>query len=114
MPTIEVTRRMAIWTLVGVCALSAAIGSSLTLLAETGPAGKPGPKGERGPQGPQGPEGAVDAPDFGFLEDEIESLARELGDLNATEGRVEDLEEDLTNVEEVVSELCFEAEEAFC
>src|SRR6476469_3706837 len=111
MPTIEVSRRLAIWPIVGVCALSAAIGSSITLLAETGPAGKRGEAGLRGPRGPQGPEGregAVEGPEFGFLESEIEGLAHELGDLGATEARVTELEEDLTGTEETVSEICLE------
>jgi hypothetical protein len=113
MQTFEVSRRLAVWTIVGVCALSAAIGSSITLLAETGPPGKKGETGARGPRGPEGPEGTVEGPDFGFLESEIEGLARELGDLGATEGRVEELEEDLTETEETVSEICLELE-AFC
>src|SRR4051794_18887004 len=102
MQTFEVSRRLAVWTLVGVCALSAAIGSSITLLAETGPPGKGGERGAVGPRGPEGREGTAEVPDFGFLEGEIEDLARELGDLGATEGRVEELEEDLTDLEEVV------------
>jgi hypothetical protein len=113
MPTFEVSRSLAIWTIVGVCALSAAIGSSITLLAETGPAGKTGKTGATGPRGPTGPEGVVEGPDFGFLETEIESLAEELGDLGATESRVEELEEDLTGTEETVSEICLELE-TFC
>jgi hypothetical protein len=108
MQTIEVSRRLAIWTVVGVCALSAAIGASITLLAETGPPGKQGEQGPRGPQGPEGPEGEIEGPDFGFLEGEIEDLAAELGDLGATEGRVEELEEDLAEVEKVLEELCEE------
>ena len=40
MQTIEVSRRLAIWAIVGVCALSAAIGAGIALLAETGP-GRP-------------------------------------------------------------------------
>ena len=111
MQTIEVSRRLAIWTLVGVCALSAAIGASIMLLAETGPPGKEGAPGERGPtgpRGPQGPEGEIEGPDFGFLEGEIEDLAAELGDLGATEGRVGELEDDLAQVEGVLEELCEE------
>ena len=108
MQTIEVSRRLAIWTIVGVCALSAAIGSSITLLAETGP---PGKVGERGPPGARGPEGTVESFDYGFLESEIEDLAGELGDLGATEGRLDELEEDLADTEEVVSEICFELED---
>jgi hypothetical protein len=81
MQTIEVSRRLAIWTLVGVCALSAAIGSSITLLAETGP---PGKQGERGAPGPRG-----------------------------VEGRLGEVEENLTDTESTVSEICLELE-AFC
>lgn len=117
MQTVEVSRRLAIWTIVGVCVLSAAIGSSITLLAETGPAGEEGergPRGPRGPHGPQGPEGSAESFDFSFLESEIEDLARELGDLGATEARIEELEEDLADTEEVVSELCFELEPESC
>ncbi len=110
MRTIEVSRRLAIWTIVGVCALSAAIGSSIALIAETGPAGKPGPTGARGPRGRAGPEGTVEAPDFEFLENEIEDLAHELGNLGATEGRVEELEEDLGETKKTVREICFELE----
>jgi|SRR5829696_2629470 len=108
MQTLEVSRRLAIWTLVGVCALSAAIGSSITLIAETGPTGKEGERGPAGPRGAEGLEGTVEGPDFGFLESEIEELAAELGDLGATEARVEELEEDLADTEETVSEICFE------
>lgn len=97
---------MAIWTVVGVCALSAAVGSSITLLAETGPPGKQGERGEAGPRGPEGPEGSVEEFDYGFLESEIEDLAAELGDFGATESRVEELEDDLVEVEAVVEELC--------
>jgi hypothetical protein len=108
MQTIEVSRRLAIWATVGVCALSAAIGASVALLAETGPRGAQGERGPVGPRGAKGPEGEIEGPDFGFLEGEIEDLARELGDLGATEGRVEELEDDLVDVEEVLEELCVE------
>jgi hypothetical protein len=111
---IEVSRKLAIWTLVGVCVLSAAIGSSIALLAETGPPGKEGERGVTGARGPEGPEGSVEVPDYGFIESEIEDLARELGDLGATEGRVEELEEDLGGVEDVVEELCFEQFDESC
>src|SRR5215207_1023850 len=114
MQTIEVSRRLAIWTLVGVCVLSAAIGASMMLLAETGPPGKEGEQGPVGPRGAQGPEGEIEGPDFGFLEGEIEDIAAQLGDLNATEGRVEELEEDLVDVEEVLEELCGEKFEEPC
>ncbi len=113
MQTIEVSRRLAIWTIVGVCALSAAVGSSITLLAETGPAGERGERGPSGPRGPEGAEGTVEAPDYAFIESEVEDLARKLGDINATEGRLDELEEDLGDTEETVSDLCLELD-AFC
>jgi hypothetical protein len=113
MQTIEVSRRLAIWTLVGVCALSAAIGSSITLLAETGPPGKQGERGAPGPRGPEGAEGSVEALDYGFIESEIEGLAHELGDLGAVEGRLDEVERDLSDTESNVSEICLELE-AFC
>jgi hypothetical protein len=110
MQTIEVSRRLAIWTVIGVCVLSAAVGSSITLLAETGPPGKRGERGPRGPEGPEGREGATEAPDLGFLESEIEGLIKELGDLGALEGRVDELEGNLSDTESTVGEICAELE----
>jgi hypothetical protein len=60
--------------LVGVCILSAAVGTGTTLLlAEHGP---PGPRGERGPEGPPG-RGAEEAlsrtEDLDWRLDELES-----------------------------------------
>jgi hypothetical protein len=106
METIEVRRRVAIWTVVGVCGLSAAIGSGVALLARTGPEG---PRGERGPAGPRGPQGTVDT---GAIEGEIEALRSET-DLSgleegvaADEERIEALEDDLRGAERTTSELC--------
>ncbi len=113
MQTIEVSRRLAIWTVVGVCVLSAAVGASIALVAETGPAGGRGERGATGPRGLRGPEATVEAPDYGFIESEVEDLARELGDINATEGRLDELEKDLSDTEETVGELCLELE-VFC
>ncbi len=113
MQTIEVSRRLAIWTLIGVCALSAAIGSSITLLAETGPTGKQGDPGARGPRGRPGPRGVAaraEAPDLTFLEDEIQGVLRELGNLGAVEGRLDELEGNLSETESTVSEICEELE----
>ncbi len=92
MQTIEVSRRLAIWTIVGVCVLSAAIGSSIALLAETGPRGKQGARGAAGPRGQQGPEGTVEPPDYEYVEAEIEDLVRKLGDVGALEGRLDQVE----------------------
>jgi hypothetical protein len=110
---VEVSRNLAIWSIVGVCVLSAAIGSGITLLAETGPAGAPGERGAQGPRGPEGPEGTVDAPDFGFVESELEDLREELSDASELESRVDAIDSDLATTEETVSELCLELED-FC
>ncbi|HEY5976484.1 MAG TPA: collagen-like protein [Solirubrobacterales bacterium] len=112
-PRIEVSRSLAIWTLIGVCALSAAIGSGIALLAETGPAGAKGERGAPGPRGPEGPEGAVDIPDLGFVESELEDLRDELSSARELESRVDAIDSDLTETEETVSELCFELDD-FC
>jgi hypothetical protein len=113
MQTIEVSRNLAIWAIVGVCALSAAIGSGITLLAETGPQGPKGERGAPGPRGPQGPEGSVDVPDFGFVESEIEDLREELESAAELEARVGAIDSDLSETEETVSELCLELD-SFC
>lgn len=112
-PKIEVSRNFAIWTLVGVCALSAAIGSGITLLAETGPAGPRGERGKPGPRGPEGPEGEVELPDLGFVESELEELRNELQSASELESRVDAIDSDLSKTEETVSEICFELDE-FC
>jgi hypothetical protein len=115
-PKIEVSRNLAIWTVVGVCALSAAIGAGITLLAETGPAGvtgERGAQGPRGPKGPEGPEGNVDVPDFGFVESELEDLREELSDASELKSRVDAIDSDLTTTEETVSDLCLELDD-FC
>lgn len=105
-----VSRRAAIWALVGVCALSAAIGSGITLLADTGPAGQKGERGATGARGPEGPEGAVEEPDFGFLESELGELKEELSSVADLEARVDGIDSDLTENEETVSEICLELE----
>lgn len=113
METIEVRRRSAIWAIVGVCALSAAIGSGVALIAETGPAG---PRGERGPAGPRGPEGKVDT---SGLEAEIEAVRSEAdvsgleGQVSENEERIEELEDALRGFERGGGELC-EEDEFFC
>jgi hypothetical protein len=89
-----------------VCVLSAAIGSAIGLIAQTGPTG---PRGGRGPVGPRGPAGRVDT---GAIEAEIEALRSELdsGALEEAvaedEERIEELEEGLRGVEGTTSELC--------
>jgi hypothetical protein len=112
-PRLEVSRNLAIWTVVGVCALSAAIGSGITLIAETGPAGPKGQRGAPGPRGAQGPEGTTDLPDIGFIESEVEDLRDELTTAAELKSQVDAIDSDLTETEETLSEFCLELEE-FC
>ena len=50
---VSLPRNQFIALIVGVCVLSAAIGSGLALLAQTGPSGPAGKQGARGPAGPE-------------------------------------------------------------
>ena len=113
---IEITRRFFVIAIVAVCIASAAIGSAISLIAQTGPAG---PKGDRGPEGPRGPEGKVDT---GAIEAEIEAVRSEsdvegLEEQVAENGeRIEELEGALTGFENGNggAELCEDEEEFFC
>lgn len=115
-PRVSLPRNHFIALVVGVCVLSAAIGSGLALLAQTGPAGpagKEGPRGPQGPAGPEGPEGASAEAEVGALEDEVAQLreaVEEGGDSGQLEERVEELEEALEEQRELSSELCAELE----
>jgi hypothetical protein len=114
-PIISLPRNKFIALVVGVCVLSAAIGSGLALLAQTGPqgpAGKQGPRGHAGEQGPQGPAGESAGEELGELEGEVEELrgaveeAGESGQVGELEDRVESLEEELEGFAGVTEELC--------
>ncbi|HWB68560.1 MAG TPA: hypothetical protein VG518_01145 [Solirubrobacterales bacterium] len=107
---IEITRRFFVTAIVAVCVASAAIGSAISLVAQTGP------RGERGPAGPRGPEGQVDT---AALEAEIEALRSEADisgleeQVGENEERIEELEGVLQGFEASGGELCDE-EEIFC
>jgi hypothetical protein len=118
-PILSMPRNQFIALVIGVCVLSAAIGSGLALLAQTGPqgpAGKQGPRGHAGKQGPRGPEGESAGEELGALEGEVEELRGEVeesgagasGEVEALEERVEGLEEELENGSGVAEELCGE------
>ncbi|HEX2391365.1 MAG TPA: hypothetical protein VHI77_00445 [Solirubrobacterales bacterium] len=85
--------------LVGVCVLSAAIGSGLALVAQTGPAGPAGKRGPAGPQGPRGPAGKSATAELGRLEAEIEELRSAAEGSAELEERVEDLEGEIGGFE---------------
>jgi hypothetical protein len=95
---VSMTQRNFVLLLVGVCVLSAAIGSGLALLAQTGPSGPAGARGAAGKQGPEGPEGPSGAAEVGGLEGE------------ELEGRVEDLEAEISGLSGSRSALCEELE----
>ncbi|MCW2979768.1 MAG: hypothetical protein JWO14_1495, partial [Solirubrobacterales bacterium] len=76
-PSISLPRNQFIALVIGVCVLSAAIGSGLALLAQTGPegpAGKQGPRGHAGKQGKPGPSGESAGEELGELESEVGEL----------------------------------------
>jgi hypothetical protein len=109
-PNISLPRNQFVALVVGVCVLSAAIGSGLALLAQTGPegpAGKQGPRGHVGKQGPRGPEGESAGEELGALEGAVEEggSSSEVGEL---EERVEGLEEELEGFSGFAHELCGE------
>lgn len=111
MEKLELSRRQAIWAIVGVCVLSAAIGSGISLIAQTGPSG---PRGERGPAGPRGPQGKVNT---AAIEAEIEAVRRE-ADVSGLEDQVAENEERIEELEDALRsaerfEEC-EEDEFFC
>ena len=117
-PSISLPRNQFIALVIGVCVLSAAIGSGLALLAQTGPegpAGKRGPQGHVGKQGPRGPAGESAGEELGELEGEVAELreAVEEGggsseEVAELEERVEALEEEVASYGELAEELCGE------
>ncbi len=119
-PTVSLPRNQFIVLVIGVCVLSAAIGSGLALLAQTGPQGPAGKQGKRGPagkQGPRGPAGESASEELGELEAEVEELrtavqeqgeASESGQVGELEERIEGLEEELEGFAGIAKELCGE------
>lgn len=105
-PSISLPRNQLIALVVGVCVLSAAIGSGIALLAQTGPEGPAGKQGKRGPEGPRGPEGESAKAELGAVEAEVEELRGQLEGLESSAGEGgPEVEERLERVEEEVEEL---------
>lgn len=94
--------------LIGVCVLSAAIGSGLALLAQTGPEGPAGKRGPAGARGPRGPAGESAAPQVEGLEAEVEELRGRVEGSEELEGRVEELEAEISGLGGPSSALCEE------
>lgn len=117
-PLISLPRNQFIALVIGVCVLSAAIGSGLALLAQTGPqgpAGKQGPRGHKGKPGPEGPAGESAGEELGALEGEVEELRGEIeeggessAEVGELEERVEALEEEVEGYSGLAEELCAE------
>ena len=120
-PSVSLARNQFVALVVGVCVLSAAIGSGIALLAQTGPEGPAGKQGKRGPEGPRGPAGESAAGEVEPLEAEIEELRGQLAEVESSAGegdgeleeRVESLEEEVSELGRVASELCSESEFEF-
>jgi hypothetical protein len=104
------TQRNFVLLVVGVCILSAAIGSGLALLAQTGPSGATGPRGPAGKPGPAGPEGPSGSAEVGALEEEVEELRGRVEGAEELEARIEDLEGEIGGLSGGASELCEELE----
>ena len=119
--SVSLPRNQFIAVIVGVCVMSAAIGSGLALLAQTGPSGTPGKQGPRGHVGPrgqkgqEGPQGESAEAELGAVEGEIEELRDQVeeSDPGAVEDRLEELEEEVSGISAGTRELCGELE-FFC
>jgi hypothetical protein len=104
-PLISLPRNQFIALVIAVCVLSAAIGSGLALLAQTGPkgpAGAKGPRGHKGKQGPAGPAGESAGEELGALEGEVEELRAAFEEGSESGGEVAELEERVAALEEEV------------
>lgn len=101
---LSVSRRVVVLTLVGVCVLSAAVGSGITLLAKTGPQGPRGPVGAEGPPGDSAQQASYEAEEAAEHADQLDSRLSEVelelpggeaasvSDLNNLEWQMQDLE----------------------
>jgi hypothetical protein len=106
---VSLPRNQFIALVVGVCVLSAGIGSALALVAQEGPAGPAGKRGPVGPQGPEGPQGPSGAAEIGGLEAEVEELRGRVEDSEDLEARLEELESEVSGIEGVSpEEICEE------
>ena len=113
---VSLPRNQFIALVVGVCVLSAAVGSGLALLAQTGPSGARGAKGPPGPRGAEGAEGPSGAAEVESLEAELGELRERLDEGEGTgelESRLEKLESEVSELGGLSSELCEELN-VFC
>jgi peptidoglycan hydrolase CwlO-like protein len=109
--------------LVGVCVISALIGSGLMYLAKQGPEGPAGPAGARGPQGVRGfsadeEEAERALNDVQDVESHLEDLEREVNELWGYQGEAEaqiaELGGQVTNNTQAISGMCVTLELTGC
>jgi hypothetical protein len=105
---VSLPQKQFIAVIVGVCVLSAGIGSGLALLAQEGPQGARGKQGKQGARGPQGPAGESAAGEVEALEGEVAELRERVEATEELEERVGDLESELSGVGGPTSALCEE------
>jgi hypothetical protein len=110
---VSLQRNHFIALIVGVCILSAGIGTAVALIAQTGPAGATGKQGKPGPQGPQGPEGPSGAAEVEGVEAQVEELRGQIEGGTELEERVQSLEDEVAGLGGADSPLC-EVDEIFC
>ena len=106
--------------LVGVCILSAAVGSGITLLAKTGPQGQRGPVGPAGPRGESAQDASYEAEEAAERAEEAAEQASELdqrlsevelklpGEEAASWSDLNDLEWQVQGLEATTSTICRE------
>jgi hypothetical protein len=100
-----ISRRAFIATIVGVCILSSAVGSGITMLAKTGPEG---PRGDRGPRGAEGQAAFTEARAVRYLETGMDEVTGWVEDAAELETRVGDMELAMFRAESSLAEVCIE------
>jgi hypothetical protein len=107
-----VARRQFVAALVGVCILSAAVGSGITLLAERGPAG---PRGPEGPPGRSADIALIEAEEALDLANSVELRLAEFESevVFLVEREARRLEDDVEEFEAAASTIC-RSLEAYC
>ncbi|HZO05710.1 MAG TPA: hypothetical protein VFB52_04930 [Solirubrobacterales bacterium] len=110
---ISLQRNHFIALIVGVCILSAGIGTAVALIAQTGPEGPAGKQGKAGPQGPKGPRGPSGEAAVEGVQAEVEELRGQVEGSAELEERVQQLEDEVSNIGGFEEELC-EEDDFFC
>lgn len=107
-PMVSLPQKQFIAIILGVCVLSAGIGSGLALLAQEGPQGPRGKQGKQGPAGERGPAGESATAEVEALQAEVAELRERVADTEALEERLSELESGLSGAGGSDSVLCEE------